>query len=239
MTIILHIETATPVCSVALSIHGELICIEESKIANSHSSSVTVFIQKVINNASIDINDLDAVAVSKGPGSYTGLRIGVSTAKGLCYSIDKPLIAISTLQAMANGMKNQKLPENASSGKVLFCPMIDARRMEVYTAFYNHTLIEIKKTSADIISNHSYKNYLSKYNLIFAGNGSDKCKTHFASVRGTFFLENFNASAKYMIPIAVEKYKQSEFELLQTFEPYYLKDFVAGKPKIKGLKTVD
>jgi tRNA threonylcarbamoyladenosine biosynthesis protein TsaB len=173
--------------------------------------------------------------VSKGPGSYTGLRIGVSTAKGLCYSLDKPLISVNTLQAMAWGMSTLYSQTPDCVKDILFCPMIDARRMEVYVAFYNQNNEEIRATSADIIDEYSYTDILAKQQVIFGGNGSDKCRDILDSYPHASFLNNFQPSAKYMISLAEDRFKKSEFEHTAYFEPFYLKDFVAGKPKVKGL----
>ncbi len=232
MPIILNIETATSVCSIAVSKDGKLLSLKEIVDGNSHSSVITIFIQQLMEECKLSISDIGAIAVSKGPGSYTGLRIGVSTAKGLCYSLDKPLIAINTLQAMAWGMAKMNAGNLKNS---LFCPMIDARRMEVYTAFYNYSNEEVRETSADIIDQYSYNDILSKQQVIFAGNGSDKCKEILLAYPNASFLDGFQASAKYMISIAENKFKKSEFENTAYFEPFYLKDFVAGKPKVKGL----
>jgi tRNA threonylcarbamoyladenosine biosynthesis protein TsaB len=235
MGIILHIETATSVCSIAVSQDGKLLSLKENSEGNSHSSVITNLIQQSIEECHIKLTDLDAIAVSKGPGSYTGLRIGVSTAKGLCYSLDKPLIAVNTLQAMAWGMSTlySKTPDYGKDR--LFCPMIDARRMEVYVAFYNQNNEEIRATSADIIDEYSYTDILAKQQVLFGGNGSDKCRDILDSYPHASFLNNFQPSARYMIYLAEDRFKKSEFENTAYFEPLYLKDFVAGKPKVKGL----
>lgn len=234
MPAILHIETATSVCSVAVSIDGRLVSLLENSEGYSHSSVITIFIKQAIEESRLKLSDLDAIAVSKGPGSYTGLRIGVSTAKGLCYSLNKPLIAVNTLKAMAWGMADKE-KNSMNSGDKLFCPMIDARRMEVYIAIYDRNNHEVKETSADIIDEYSYMDLLAKNQLIFAGNGSDKCRDLLSSNKNAYFLNNFLPSAKFMIPIADQKFKNAEFENVAYFEPFYLKDFVAGKPKVKGL----
>jgi tRNA threonylcarbamoyladenosine biosynthesis protein TsaB len=236
MSLILHIETATSVCSIAVSQDEKLLSLNENTEGNSHSSVITNLIQKSVDDCQIKLTDLDAIAVSKGPGSYTGLRIGVSTAKGLCYSLDKPLIAINTLQAMAWGMSNLNPKTKDYPKDMLFCPMIDARRMEVYVAIYNQNNEEIRQTSADIVDEYSYTDILSKHHVTFGGNGSDKCRDILHSYPNALFLNNFQPSAKYMIILAENKYKKSAFENTAYFEPFYLKDFVAGKPKVKGLQ---
>ena len=156
MALILNIDTATAVCSVALAKEGSVIALRESHSSNEHSSVISSFIEGVISDAGMALDRIDAVSVSMGPGSYTGLRIGVATAKGLCYALDRPLIAIPTLLAMAWGMRERTratnlLSESPAGGEVLFCPMIDARRMEVYAAFYNQDLTEVRETKAEII----------------------------------------------------------------------------------------
>lgn len=194
MSIILHIETATSVCSVAVSKNSKLLSLKENFDGNSHSGLITVLIQEAIEECHLKTSELDAVAVSKGPGSYTGLRIGVSTAKGLCYALDKPLIAVNTLQAMAWGMAGIKSSDRPDDQ--LYCPMLDARRMEVYVAFYDRNNMEIKETSADIIDEYSYMDILSKHEVIFAGNGSDKCREFLSAHEKASFISNFQPFSK-------------------------------------------
>lgn len=231
MAFILNIETATRVCSVSLGKEGKTIASKETQIANSHAEYLSVFIEELLENNNLKPGDLDAVAVSMGPGSYTGLRIGVSTAKGLCYAIDKPLIAVPTLQSMAFGalqMKNEK--------ESLYCPMIDARRMEVYTAFFDGKNKEVRKTQADIIDEHSYKEYFENHTVYFFGDGASKCKDAFQNYTNANFVDNFTMSAQNMIHIAENKYHNNDFEDVAYFEPFYLKEYKAGKPKVKGLE---
>jgi tRNA threonylcarbamoyladenosine biosynthesis protein TsaB len=229
---ILHIETATQVCSVALSDDGKLLGIRESSEKNSHSATVTVFIDEVMKAAGMTYGELDAVAVSMGPGSYTGLRIGVSTAKGICFAVDKPLIGISTLQSMAAGMQGFPTP----GFPTLFCPMIDARRMEVYNALYRPDLALFREVSADIIGEDSFSDELLKFRVIFAGDGAAKCKPVLGHHPNALFIDEFQVSATHMIRLAEEKFSRTEFEDVAYFEPYYLKDFIPGIPKIKGLR---
>ncbi|MCX6244478.1 MAG: tRNA (adenosine(37)-N6)-threonylcarbamoyltransferase complex dimerization subunit type 1 TsaB [Bacteroidetes bacterium] len=248
MPLILHIETATPVCSVALSRDGRVLGLKETSEKNSHSSVLTVFIRDIINSAGVSFSDLDAVAVSEGPGSYTGLRIGVATVKGLCYAIEKPLIGIPTLQAMAVGMtevggrrsevrnRTSDLRHQTSDIGLLICPMIDARRMEVFSALYEERGKEVRETRAEIIDENSFSAYLEKNRILFAGDGAMKCKSILEHHPHAVFAEDFQPSAKFMIALSEEKYSQKKFEDLAYFEPYYLKDFVAGKPRVKGLK---
>jgi len=231
MGLIILIETATEVCSVALASDGHLVSVRESAEGNSHSANVAVFIDEVLKEAGKTPKDLEAVAVSKGPGSYTGLRIGVSSAKGLCYGLSIPLISINTLKSMTMAVVKLKEIETAA----LFCPMIDARRMEVYSAFYDGKLQLIRDVQADIVDETSYTAYLAQQPVYFFGNGAQKCKEVLSKQPNAFFIENIQLSAANMIELAEEKFKQSAFESSAWFEPFYLKDFIAAKPVVKGL----
>ena len=230
MSIILGIETSTKICSVALSKNNQLLALEEEGGDYSHSEKLTVFIQKVLKRAGLDLKDVDVIAVSKGPGSYTGLRIGVSVAKGLCYSLNKPLIAVDTLQAMARNPSLILPPEEMMRG-VLYCPMIDARRMEVYTALYNRENEMVEPITAKIIDENSFSRVLASHKIVFFGDGSAKCKEVLSTNSNTIFNEEGFPSAQYINQIAIEKYKRQEFEDVAYFEPYYLKDFIATTPK--------
>ena len=233
MALNLSIETATAVCSICLSDGDKILGIKETSEHNSHSKVVAVFIEELLRETGTDKHSLDAVAVSKGPGSYTGLRIGVSTAKGICYALDKPLISIGTLESMAHGMKLQSFPEKTGL-PVIYVPMIDARRMEVYTAMFDENLIQIKATSADIIDADSFHNFLPGHHLVIAGDGADKCRNLLSHPNITF-LDSFLASARYMAGPVNRLFEAGIFEDTAYFEPYYLKDFIAGKPRVKGL----
>ena len=222
MTYILNIETATHICSVALSNKGETIDIEESLEDKTHAELLTVFIGKILERNKLTTKDLSAVAVSEGPGSYTGLRIGLSVAKGLCYGLKIPLIFIPTLEAMANGA-NKSIDDD-----YLLCPMIDARRMEVYTALYNSKLEKEVDIHAKIINSDSYKNELEKHRIIFFGTGSDKCKDDISS-SSAIFLENSFISSQYMSDLSYRKFLAEEFEDVAYCEPFYLKEFQAIK----------
>lgn len=222
MSIILGIETSTKICSVAITKGERLLALKEEGGAYSHSEKLTVFIQDVLNEANLELAAIDAIAVSKGPGSYTGLRIGVSVAKGLCYALDKPLIAVDTLQAMA---KNPVLTGD------LFCPMIDARRMEVYTALYDQENKTIAPITAKIIDETSFSAELEKHQIVFFGDGAEKCKQVLGQNSNAVFTEDGLPSAQYINQIASEKFNQKEFEDVAYFEPYYLKDFVGTTPK--------
>ncbi len=221
MALFLLIETATKSCSVSLSSENKIIaCKEEVNEQYSHAEKLTVFITELFKTQDFTIKDLDAVAVSKGPGSYTGLRISVSTAKGLCYALDIPLISVSTLKAMAFGMAQKEKSD-------LYCPMIDARRMEVYNAFYNSTNKEIRGIQADIIEACSYQKELDK-KVLFFGDGAEKCKQMIQHPNARF-IDGIFPSSKDMLEIANKKFAEKDFEDVVYFEPFYLKDFVAGK----------
>ena len=221
MAIILAIETTTKNCSVALFDNGILLQIKEQNSADySHAEQLTLFIKEVVRESNITYNEINAIALSKGPGSYTGLRIGTSTAKGLCYALDVPLLAISTLKAMAFG-----IAENESSA--IYCPMIDARRMEVYSALFDENNKEIRGVQADIVDEQTYAEFL-KDEVLFFGDGALKCK-EIINHKNAKFIEGINPSAKNLGVLANAKFENKDFEDVAYFEPYYLKDFVAGK----------
>ena len=229
---ILALETSTTVCSVALLVGNEVISFRESMEANSHAASLTVFIDEVMKESGMPYNHLNAIAVSEGPGSYTGLRIGVSVGKGLAYSLSIPLIAVSTLQTMALSLIHNYLstiPLNAS-----LVPMIDARRMEVYSAIYNAQGSEIRKVEAQIIDELSFSEELAKGAMLFFGNGSDKCKPVLIHPNA-HFPSDIVPHAKDMVWIAQEKFQKNEYVDLAYFEPFYLKDFMVSLPKNKVL----
>lgn len=236
MPTILSIETATPVCSVAISRNGELLSVKETSVKNAHSSVLTSFIEEVCRMAGIPFPEIDAVAVSEGPGSYTGLRIGVAAAKGLCYALEKPLIAIPTLKALASGMRNSIAPADGQLPDPLFCPMIDARRMEVFLAVYDSNMDEMVELRAEIIDENSFSGLLTEHAVYYAGDGAAKCKPILEHKQNARFLDDFHVSARYIFPLAEEKFRSAGFENLAYFEPRYLKEFVAGKPKVKGLE---
>jgi tRNA threonylcarbamoyladenosine biosynthesis protein TsaB len=234
--IILHIETATQVCSVALSAGGSILQIRETRDKNSHSTTITVFIDEMMKAAGMAFSSLDAVAVSMGPGSYTGLRIGVSTAKGICYAIDKPLIAVGTLQSMAAGAVKGMESAGMESLPILLCPMIDARRMEVYSGLYDLNLKPARDIRAEIVTESSFAAELEQHQVWFFGDGADKCKPLLGNHPNARFIDDFQLSASFMVNLAEEKFNRSEFEDVVYFEPYYLKDFIPGIPKVKGLR---
>ncbi len=229
MSCILLLETATKVCSVAITENEKLLALKESHSANSHSSVITTYVSEVINASGKKQSDIDAVCVSMGPGSYTGLRIGVSTAKGLCYAWNKPLIAVNTLHSMALHFLSR--PAYIPKTNALLCPMIDARRMEVYNALFDNNGHFISETSAEIINENSFSEILQKQKIIFFGDGAGKCKEILSPYKNALIIDDYNNSAKGMIIPASNKFKRKQFEDTAYFEPYYLKDFLATKPK--------
>ena len=218
MALILQLETATTCCSAAIAHDGKCIALKERNEPNIHAASITLFIEEVMRSAGRTMTDLDAVCISKGPGSYTGLRIGVSTAKGLCYALDIPLISVTTLQAMAASLAGQ-YPGS------LLCPMIDARRMEVYTAVYTPQLTEIEPVQAKILDEHSFDNLLATHQLVFFGDGAPKYRQVLHHEQATF-LDDFTNSAAHLSALAYKKFQHQAFEDVAYFEPYYLKEFL-------------
>ena len=231
---ILCLETATPVCSVALNENCCTIAMRETEGQNAHSEKITNFIREVMEVANIGYSQLDAVAVSKGPGSYTGLRIGVSTAKGICYAADLPLMAIDTLEAMAYGMKI-KLGSQITDNDLLI-PMIDARRMEVYAAVFDANLHKINDTAALVIDENSFEDLQKEHRLWLFGDGAPKLKKVFENQPNISIIDGFKPSAAYMLPLVDKALKEKDFVDVAYFEPFYLKDFVAGKPHVRGLE---
>jgi len=222
--IILQIETATTICSVALARDGKVVAFKQVDQRNAHAEVITVFIDELLAIPGFSYSDIDAIAVSCGPGSYTGLRIGVSTAKGLCFALDKPLIAIETLEAMAFGVINEGIETD-----MLLCPMIDARRMEVYTSIFNSKGENIKPTAAEIIDENSFADLLQDNKVLFFGDGAEKCREVLSHNPNAQFLSGFINSATHLTKKAEEKFMAKDFEDVAYFEPYYLKDFIAGK----------
>ncbi|HBR52899.1 MAG TPA: tRNA (adenosine(37)-N6)-threonylcarbamoyltransferase complex dimerization subunit type 1 TsaB [Flavobacteriaceae bacterium] len=218
MAILLCIETATTNCSVALSVNGSVIALKEDRSDRySHAEQLHVFINLVLEEACVDKEQLDAVVVSKGPGSYTGLRIGVSAAKGLCYALDKPLVSVSTLRALAGQVK----------GTDFIIPMLDARRMEVYAAVFGAQYELLRETQAEIVDESSFEEYLQQGPTTFIGSGVEKFQklvTH----ENAKYVKDAMPSASDLVPIAEEKFMKRDFEDVAYFEPYYLKDFVKG-----------
>ncbi|TGV00884.1 tRNA (adenosine(37)-N6)-threonylcarbamoyltransferase complex dimerization subunit type 1 TsaB [Flavivirga rizhaonensis] len=219
-TYILNIETATTNCSVSLSKEGKTVVLKEDYDKNySHAERLHIYIDEVLKEAKVPSEDVEAIAVSKGPGSYTGLRIGVSAAKGLCFALDKPLISVSTLEALAHQVK-------CDDGVIV--AMLDARRMEVYSAVFDADYNQIRETEAQILDESSFEDYLDKGNVSFIGNGVEKAKTLIKHPNAVF-IDGKLPSANEMSHLAYNKYKISDIEDVAYFEPYYLKDFVALK----------
>lgn len=226
MSCILHIETSTQVCSVALSEDGQCIFSKADFEGPSHAVTLGVYVDEALSFADSHAIPLDAVAVSCGPGSYTGLRIGVSMAKGVCYGRDLPLIGLPTLEVMCVPLLlDDELPEDA-----LFCPMIDARRMEVYAAVYDRALRSVRETAADIIDEHSYAAFLEQRPIYFFGNGAAKCMEKLQHPNA-HFVKDIHPLAKWMFPLAEKAFARGEFKDVAYFEPFYLKEFVASSPK--------
>lgn len=228
MAKILCIESSTGVCSVALAENGNLLDLKEDQSGLNHSKLLTAFVQDILKENNLQVRDLAAVAVSEGPGSYTGLRIGVSAAKGICYAAGIPLIAISPLKAMAHQVAQDLAQENREPS--LLVPMIDARRMEVYRNIYDLQLNELEKTDAVVIEPGTFDKYLSKQSVFFFGNGADKCK-EVLQHPNAHFLANVITSAKNMLSLATGKLEKHDFVDVAYFEPFYLKNFIATKPR--------
>jgi len=243
MSIILSIETSTKACSAAIHQDGNLLSVSELYNEKSSSGMLTTLIEHVAKTASLTLKEVDAIAVAKGPGSYTGLRIGVSTAKGLCFTLEKPLIAINTLEAMAyqlfavrhsavrHSAVNYKLGDSPLS--ILLCPMLDARRMEVYCAVFNADTIEIiEPTQAKIIDETSFADLLENQQMIFFGDGAEKCQTTLGRNPNAVLLnQTIFPSAKSIGALANRAFEQQQFENVADFEPFYLKEFVGTTPK--------
>lgn len=238
MEYILHIETATKSCSVGLSEKGKLISIrEQADQGYSHARLLTVFIDELLRSAELSFDDLSAVSVNKGPGSYTGLRIGVSAAKGICYAKDIPLVTVNSLFSMANQciVENKNHIAQITQNKPFYlCPMIDARRMEVYTAIYDNEMKEISGVKAVIIDDKSFAEKIKERVFFIFGDGADKC-AEVLKHPNLHLIPDFIASARGQVLPVYKKFINKEFEDVAYFEPFYLKDFVAGKPSVKGL----
>lgn len=226
MACILHLETSTDVCSVALSEDGACLFSKEEFEGHVHAVLLGVFVDELLSMADSAGKRPDAVALSCGPGSYTGLRIGASMAKGICYGRDLPLIALPTLKTLSVPvLLLEELPDDA-----LLCPMLDARRMEVYTAVYDKALTPVMEVSALIVGEDSFAEYLDAHHLWFYGNGAAKC-AHIIRHPHAHFLPDVYPLAKWMFPLAEKAFYNDTFEDVAYFEPFYLKEFVASKPR--------
>jgi len=223
MAIILSLETSTAVCSVALHENGKLLAVLELHREQAHASKLAVLIDQVLRLADVTINQVNAVAVSSGPGSYTGLRIGASTAKGLCYALGIPLIAVGTLELLAAQISSFTT-ENSYR-----CPMIDARRMEVYCYLTDAKGIVIEPVQAKIIDESSFADLLRSNQIVFFGNGAAKCKPVIQH-KHAVFVDDIHPSAEQLGELAFEKYKHKQVEDVVHFEPHYLKEFMIKKP---------
>jgi tRNA threonylcarbamoyladenosine biosynthesis protein TsaB len=229
MPLLLSLETSSPVCSVALSQDNHFIGFSELRLAKSHSSHITVLIKELLYNTGFTEKDLSAVAISGGPGSYTGLRIGTSTAKGLCYALDIPLISVSTLHAMAKTVIDfTPNPEN-----YLFCPMLDARRMEVYTSLLTATLEERLPVAPLILEEDSFKECQEENKIIYFGSGAQKWQEFSAPNPNALFLKNVIPTAQAIAMLAWPKLETGNLENVAYYDPFYLKEVHITKPVIK------
>jgi tRNA threonylcarbamoyladenosine biosynthesis protein TsaB len=227
---IICLETATNLCSVALCDNAGVISLRESNESKSHASMLTVFIEEILREHGLKARDLDAVAVSKGPGSYTGLRIGVSVAKGIAYGASIPLIGIETTLSMFWGITGSKYFSAESDVNTLFCPMLDARRMEVYYAIYNSGGNRIKDISAEIINEDTFINIPESQKIIFFGDGAIKCQ-EVINCKNAFFAVDYMISASHMHKPVFQAFNDEHYEDIAYFEPLYLKDFITSKPR--------
>ena len=229
LPLILNIETSTQICSVALAKGNTVMAKRLIDIPNAHSSKLSLLIEEIMNEAEISYSELSAIAVSKGPGSYTGLRIGVSTAKGFAYALDIPLISVETLRILERGTSNKYT-------NCCTVAMIDARRMEVYAVIYDETGGVIKDISADIIEKGIYDKFLTEdREFVFVGDGAEKTMEFFEEKSNIILDKEIVLDAELMIGIAYDKFLKEDFEDVAYFEPYYLKNFVAGVSRVKGL----
>ena len=226
MATILHIETSTDVCSVAVSEDGQVIFEQEDHSGPNHAERLGTMVDEALSFTDNHAIPFDAVAVSCGPGSYTGLRIGVSMAKGVCYGRNLKLIAVPTLELLCVPILLREIPEE----NALLCPMLDARRMEVYAGIYDRGLKPIRPILADIVDGETYKAYLDEHPVYFFGNGALKCQEAI-SHPNAHFIESIHPIAKWMQPLAEKRFLNEQFENVAYFVPFYLKDFVAKLPK--------
>ena len=226
MATILHIETSTDVCSVAVSEDGQVIFDQEDHSGPNHAERLGTMVDEALSFTDNHAIPFDAVAVSCGPGSYTGLRIGVSMAKGICYGRDLKLIAVPTLELLCVPVLLREIPEEDA----LLCPMLDARRMEVYAGIYTRALKPVREVGADVVTAETYKPYLDEHPVYFFGNGAQKCMDTI-NHPNAHLIEGIEPLAKWMQPLAERRFLNEQFEDVAYFVPYYLKDFVAKMPK--------
>lgn len=224
MALILNIETATKNCSVTIAKNGDILGSKELNNGQySHAEVLHPFIDELLSDLKIDTSEIDAIAVSKGPGSYTGLRIGVSAAKGLCFALHKPLISIDTLSSLSHAIK-------ITEGCIV--PMLDARRMEVYAAVFDYNHEKLRDIKAEIIDENSFSEYLQCHKVYFLGDGATKCK-EIIKHKNAIFIDNKYPSAIEMAALSYQKYKKNDIEDVAYFEPFYLKDFIVIPEKKK------
>jgi len=229
---ILQIDTSTPICSVAISLNGTTISRTQADGENRHAVALTPLISDLLDSLSLTVDQLAAIAVSKGPGSYTGLRIGISVAKGLCYALNCPLIAVDSLQMLCEGFRQSEYTQTLDENPLL-CPMIDARRMEVYQAIFTSSGHLIHPTTAAIIDEHSFDWLTSDQSLYLFGSGANKFADLFQTRSNIHVVPAFPAAASYLSELSFKLFLEGRFEDLAYFEPFYLKDFVPTTPKKK------
>ncbi|MFV0482880.1 MAG: tRNA (adenosine(37)-N6)-threonylcarbamoyltransferase complex dimerization subunit type 1 TsaB [Bacteroidales bacterium] len=234
MSNILIIETSSPVCSIAIAVGGEIKHIRED-FEQNHASLSALFVDEVLQEAGLTVKDLDAIALSEGPGSYTGLRIGASLAKGLAYGGNVPVLCINTLEAMTEYIIDNSSLLSHTKNKVVFVPMIDARRMEVYTTFYDQELNIIKPIHSLILEENTFAPFISDHQIAIFGTGMEKCRDLYKGDKYIFINEPNKMSAKHLLSSTMKKYKEKDFADTAYFEPNYLKDFIATTPKNKIL----
>ena len=233
MALVLSLETSTTICSAALHDDGKLLSSKELLTPQLASSQLAPIIDQLFKESKISSKEIKSVAVASGPGSYTGLRIGVATAKGICFALQIPLIAVNTLELMAYQVVNSSTfqsPPERGPDEALLCPMLDARRMEVYCLLSDLSLNSVEPTQAKIIDEDSFNEWLSQRIIYFFGNGADKCRGIIRHPNAKF-IESINPSAIRLGEMAFQKFNKNEFEDLSTFEPHYLKEFMVKKPK--------
>ena len=224
MAYLLHIESTSTVCSVAISENETLIAMKEINNGFSHAENLHLFIQDALQQSHLNINQLNAISISSGPGSYTGLRIGFATAKGLAYALNIPLIKVDTLKSLSKSVLDSIKKD------VYYCPLIDARRMEVYYALHTNDLNEIQKPNNLVITQESINIFILDKAIYFFGDGLEKSKLVLNTLNEIYFIENIMPSAKHLIPLAYQKFIENDFEDLAYAEPFYLKDFFFTTP---------
>lgn len=232
--IALLIETATEICSVALSRGDKILGVRESNDGNPHAKYLIPFIDDLLRCCRMSLQDLTGIVVSAGPGSYTGLRIGASSAKGMAYALSIPVITVLTLETLSVGARAW-WRQNGQKGSPQIIPMIDARRMEVFTTRYDFDLNRLDSISATVVEKETYSSCCTGQPVIFCGNGMPKCKELLSQYPNVFFCDR-PVSAQYMLPVALQKWQVQDFADVAYFEPFYLKEYIAGRPFVKGLR---